>query len=764
MTISTKLMAVIAVILLVGGFATGWFLRTPASDIAPQPTQPPAMRTEIVIGALLPLTGTLSSSGESAQAALELADKDVNEYLSAIDSEMRVKLVVEDTETDPAVALEKLQSLAGNDVKMVIGPDPSREVKAVKQYADENGIILISHASTAPSMAIPGDNVFRFCPDDTYQAEAMARLMWEDGIRAVIPMWRDDVWGNDLSEATKESFEELGGTVLDGVRYSSTTENFSAELESLNSKVSQAIAQYDDANSVGVYLISFEEVVPIFIQAGEQNAIYSTVKWYGSDGTALDNELVVNPAAAEFAARTGFPNPLYGEEEETDKYGLVQARIQAKIGRPPEAYAVAAYDAFWVATHAYLATGGTKDTAALKKALQETAESYFGATGWTSLNEAGDRKFGDYDFWAITEDNGVFQWVLVARYQVDPGLPGRLIYEKTSLQVPQQKVLMVNSYHEGMQLEQDLQDGIVEGLSRAGYREGKDYELNMFYMDTKVTYTTPEQIEQRAVVALNLIEVFKPDVVFVNNDNALKYVAVEYTKRHPGETLPFVFSGVNIDPTVYDPIVSLESPGGTITGALERIPYYDAFSLGKRIVPNASTIALLADPSPSSDLVVGSFEERYLDTVTDSPLQVIEYIQVETFNEWKEKVEEYQTEADVLGILNYYQLRDETGAVVPAPEVAEWTVHNSKLPELGFVTSQAEEGLLAEVGVSYYDTGIYVGLIGGEILEGADPATIAIIDPGAVDISFNLERAEMLGIRIPATELVEATEVFQSIG
>ena len=60
-------------------------------------------------------------------------------------------------------------------------------------------------------------------------------------------------------------------------------------------------------------------------------------------------------------------------------------------------------------------------------------------------------------------------------------------------------------------------------------------------------------------------------------------------------------------------------------------------------------------------------------------------------------------------------------------------------------------------------TGIYGGVLGGEILGGADPGSIAIIDPGAVETAFNLERAEMLGIEIPATELAAADEVFHII-
>ncbi len=755
MALSTKFVAVLAVLLLIGGFAAGWFLHTPAPEVAP-----PGESTEVVFGVLLALTGELSSLGESSEAALEIAVKDVNEYLSGIGSQTRVRLIVEDTETDPAVALEKLQSLAGIGVKIVIGPDSSTEVEAVKAYADENGILVISHTSTAPSLAVPGDNVFRFIPDDTHQAEAIARLMWEDELRAVIAMWRGDVWGDDLSKATKARFEELGGAVLDGVRYNpstATTANFSAEVESLNAQVSQAIAQYGDADAVGVHLMAFEEVVPIFVEA-QNYPLLSSVQWYGSDGTVLDKELVSNPEAAEFAVSTGFPNSAYGVNP-----GLVQEQIRAKIGRDPETDSLTAYDALWVATHAYLATGRTNDSATLKRALQQTANSYYGATGWTTLNEAGDRKFGDYDFWAVQEDDGVFQWERVAKYQVDSGLSARIIYERRPSKAPALKILVIHSYHESWEWNQDVQRGIMEGLSRQGYTADQDYALETFYMDTKVTYTTPEQIEQRAAIAIDLVEEFKPDIVFVNDDNALKYVAVEYTERYPDSKLPFVFSGVNVDPTVYEPIESLDRPGGSVTGALERFPYYETFSLGKRIVPNASTIVLLADSSPSSTFVVRAFEERYLDTVTDSPLQVIGPIQVETFKEWQEKVAEYQTKADLIGILTYHQLRDENGNVVPASEVVHWTVQNNKRPELGVLTFHAEDGFLAAAGVSGYETGLYVGVIGGEILKGEDPATIPIRDPKVVDIAFNLERAEMLGITIPAAELVEASEVFLSL-
>lgn len=329
---------------------------------------------------------------------------------------------------------------------------------------------------------------------------------------------------------------------------------------------------------------------------------------------------------------------------------------------------------------------------------------------------------------------------------------------------PSLKILIINSYHEGMKyVEDELNDGIIEGLKRSGYQENMDYTLNTFWMDTKVTYTTLEQIEQRAEIAIELINDFKPDIVFVNDDNALQYVAVTFTRNNPEENLPFIFAGINVNPTIYDSIDSLEEPGGAITGILERYPYKETFALGEIILPNASKILLLADASSSSDFVVQTFNEQFNPNTTETNLEVLGFLQVETFEEWKNMVNEYQTKTDILGVLNYHQLKDENGVVVPTSDVEEWMIENNDVPEIGTMASYAENGFLAVVSVSYYESGVYVGGIGGEILNGSNPGTIPIIDPHLIDTYFNLERAEMLGVTIPSIELSRATSVFYEI-
>ena len=91
-----------------------------------------------------------------------------------------------------------------------IGPATSTAVSAAKEYADANKILLISYSSTSPLLSIKGDNLFRLVPDDTYQGKILAEKMNSDGIKVIVPIWRGDIYGNELY---KSHFEKLGGRV-----------------------------------------------------------------------------------------------------------------------------------------------------------------------------------------------------------------------------------------------------------------------------------------------------------------------------------------------------------------------------------------------------------------------------------------------------------------------------------------------------------------------------------------------------------------------
>lgn len=340
---------------------------------------------------------------------------------------------------EPPISLQKLKNLAAKGVRIVVGPSTSADVQEVEDYANKNGILIISPSSTARSLS-GGNYVFRFVPDNTHQAQAISRHIWQDGIRVIVPIWRTDVYGNDILSAVKEDFGKLGGRVLDGIGYAPRTGDFSTslnrinfiiwdqDLRSLSSKVTQAVGHYG-ADKVGVYLVAFDEVVPIFIEAQNQ-PVLSMVKWYGSGTSALNNKLVRNTEASVFAAKTGFVNPIFGVDNNSYKFKLVDNQIQEMIGRIPRSYAEVAYDAFWVAALTENATAGTKDINSLRKTFLQIADSYTGITGITSLDEAGYRKYGDYDFWAVkakndTNNDRSFEWKKVGSFKSDANITGK---------------------------------------------------------------------------------------------------------------------------------------------------------------------------------------------------------------------------------------------------------------------------------------------------------------------------------------------------
>jgi len=423
---------VLIAVILVGGILSYGFI-TSGATASTRYFGPVESTNTILIGALLPITGTLSSFGESSEASLKLAVEDVNNQLANSGSSSRVGLVIEDTRTDPNVAREKVMDLASKGIRIVIGPSTSAAVAAVKDYADENGILIVSSSSTAPSLSIPNDNVFRFVPDDTHQAEVLAKKMWDEGTRVVIPIWRTDVFGNNLQSLLKEKFEKLGGKVVDGVGYDPPVGNFAAslhrinfivweqELKSLTQKVNDAVRQYG-ADKVGVYIIAFDEIVPIMIQANRHQELQS-VSWYGTDGSVQNEGLIKNIEAAEFAVKTNFLSPIYGVER-SDSFKKLEERIVEEIHRVPRSYAQVTYDEFWVAALTLTLNNytGTQqdDFGSLRQTFVNTANLYTGITGRTELNDAGDRKNGSYDFWVIrplsqdVNNKGSFEWTNVA--------------------------------------------------------------------------------------------------------------------------------------------------------------------------------------------------------------------------------------------------------------------------------------------------------------------------------------------------------------
>jgi branched-chain amino acid transport system substrate-binding protein len=381
---------------------------------------------EIRIGALLALTGTGYSSGQSSQVALELAHQDINEYLANVENPVKVTLITADTKTDTAEALKQLKSMYEQGIRLVIGPYSSTEVLAIKNFADTHGMLIVSPSSVAVSLAIPNDNVFRFVSSDVIQGEAMNKMLVEDKIKVIAPLIRDDLWGKDLLAATRKNFVKNGGQVLDPVKFDPSLTDFSAVLTQLDTMVATELFHHNP-NEVVVYMLSFAEGDKILGEA-KKYAHLNNVYWYGGSAFAQNASVLNDTNAALFAYTHGLPCPVFGlDDAAKSKWQPLIERIREQIGRIPDVYAMTAYDALWVSVRTYLATGLSPDIELMKTVFTRESDSFFGASGNTLLDENGDRAYGNYDFWAVKHDLKGYCWKRVARYNSLTGLLTRVV-------------------------------------------------------------------------------------------------------------------------------------------------------------------------------------------------------------------------------------------------------------------------------------------------------------------------------------------------
>lgn len=321
------------------------------------------------------------------------------------------------------------------------------------------------------------------------------------------------------------------------------------------------------------------------------------------------------------------------------------------------------------------------------------------------------------------------------------------------------RVLIVHSYDNLFRWSAQQNDGIIEGLKRSGYTDD-DYELRVFYMDTRVNFLTDEQIALRTEIARRTIDEFKPQLVFLTDDTAVEEVAVPYLEEHPDSQVSFVFSGVNGDPSKYPVVKSLEAPGAKITGTLERIPFSEGLDAGRRVFSPVTRAVIFADDSISSGIVKDDFRRATFAGET-FPLDVVDFVQVRTFEEWKQEVSAYEDRVDVIAVVNYHRIKDASGNIVQPKEVAKWTAENSTVPAFGLISDWSADGLAMSFGNSGFETGVFIGQRGAAILNGADAGQMPIVDPRQYEMTFNLTTLEKEDITVPKSELDKASETFK---
>ena len=365
------------------------------------------------VGGLIPVTGDLASYGVDTRYGLDTAVEHFNAYLQDKGADWSMRLIAEDTQTNPIIALEKVQSFDAKGIKYILGPSSSAEIRNIMAYVNSNNMLLISPSSTSPKLAIPDDNIFRFVPNDNKQGAVIAALLEDRGIKAIATVYRGDIWGDGLFETAAAAFEDRGGVVAEGIRYSPEATTFSSEMHALSGLVAQMYDTYE-RDEVGVLLISFDEASHLFNSAIEYENLRS-IPWIGSEGVTGAHTITDDERAAKFAESTGLM-ALQFSASDNEVYMDVRDEFERRSGTTPNNnYVYASYDSLWALGLAMEAAGF--DVQDVIGQLPDTVNGHTGALGDVMFNEAGDLDVTDYEFLIVAGG----EWAPAARYDAATG-------------------------------------------------------------------------------------------------------------------------------------------------------------------------------------------------------------------------------------------------------------------------------------------------------------------------------------------------------
>jgi ABC-type uncharacterized transport system substrate-binding protein len=304
------------------------------------------------------------------------------------------------------------------------------------------------------------------------------------------------------------------------------------------------------------------------------------------------------------------------------------------------------------------------------------------------------------------------------------------------------KILHIMSYHSPWRWTDGQLNGFKEAL------KDQDIEYRVFQMDTK-RHSDNEWKRKKGSAARDLINRWKPDLVYTTDDDAQTYV----TQYWVNKKTPFVFSGVNKPPEVYG-----FTGSRNITGVLEHELFVESVRLLKDIVPNVRRIAVVFDEASMWRPVMKRMKEKSagLDGV-----ELVSLDTIKTFAEYKQKIRAYHQTADAIALIGIFNFKNEQGSNVPYQDILRWTAENSRLPDFSFWSSRVHSGTLCAVNVSPYKQGMAAGRIARAILtEGKSPSAFPMKPSMKGYPIVSLARANKLGIRIKSKVLLTA-EVIQ---
>ena len=277
-----------------------------------------------------------------------------------------------------------------------------------------------------------------------------------------------------------------------------------------------------------------------------------------------------------------------------------------------------------------------------------------------------------------------------------------------------------------------------QGLSETGYVEGQTVAIE--YRWAEGSY------DRLPALAADLVG-GKVDVIAASGGPLPALAAKSATS-----TIPIVFSS-GVDPVERGLVASLAWPGGNLTGftiiSLELMP--KRIELLFELVPQASVFALLVNPNNAgTEPMIRHVQE--IARAKGLKLHVLKASTESEIDTAFAALVQQQTGALVVSADPFFNNRREQIVPLAALHTVPAMYELREFAAVGGLISYAPS-----LTAAYRQVGIYVG----KILKGANPADLPVQRPTTFELVINLKTAKALGLTIPQSILVSASEVIE---
>jgi branched-chain amino acid transport system substrate-binding protein len=343
--------------------------------------------------------------------------RDMNAYAKTLGYGTTFTFNVDDAQGQANTHLEKVQGFKSAGITVFEGGGWSSQAQSALAYCNSNGMLMWSSSSTSPTLAIANDNLFRMCTADTHLSPALADMMWAAGVKSIVYFQRGDSWGDGIINLLDPIWKGMGGEVAgEKVRYASEATEFANYLAVADEQVKTAVAKYGgETQRVGVVILSFNEISVILKQVSAYPNIYN-VHWWGSDGTAKSQRAMDD--APDEANHIGIYS-LLSRETLTPLYVSLEKEYVALTKQQYGTYSAYSYDIWQVIMATMFKTQSTSG-AVLVPFQKVTSDQFWGAAGWSKLDEFGDRAGPPYDAWGFYPSTAKASVsVIMAQYEPD---------------------------------------------------------------------------------------------------------------------------------------------------------------------------------------------------------------------------------------------------------------------------------------------------------------------------------------------------------